>query len=168
MSQQEHDVSEELEKELEAFLRDGGTLAMLRNISSDSLEQLYSLAFNQYQAGKWEDAHKIFQSLCMLDHYDVRFFLGLGACRQSMGQLEQALQSFSYGALIDINDPRFPFHAGECHLQLGDLDVAESGFYSAQALAAALPGHSVLAERAGAMLEAVLARKDQHNESDSV
>ncbi|MGE7956985.1 SycD/LcrH family type III secretion system chaperone [Pseudomonas sp. NPDC089530] len=168
MSQQEHDVSEEYEKELEAFLRDGGTLAMLKNISSDSLEQLYSLAFNQYQAGKWDDAHKIFQSLCMLDHYDVRFFLGLGACRQAMGQFEQALQSFSYGALIDINEPRFPFHAGECHLQLGDLDGAESGFYSAQALAAAQPAHSVLAERAGAMLEAVLARKDQHHESDSV
>jgi hypothetical protein len=78
------------------------------------------------------------------------------------------LQSFSYGALIDINEPRFPFHSGECHLQLGDLDGAESGFYSAQALAAAQPAHSVLAERAGAMLEAVLARKDQHNEFDNV
>ena len=38
--------------------------------------------------------------------------------------------------MMDINEPRFPFHAAECHLQLGDLDGAESGFYSARALAA--------------------------------
>ncbi|GLX89428.1 MULTISPECIES: SycD/LcrH family type III secretion system chaperone [Pseudomonas] len=155
------------EQEMEAFLRDGGTLAMLRDVSADSLEQLYSLAFNDYQAGKWETAHKVFQALCMLDHYDVRFFLGLGACRQSMGQFEQAVQSYSYGAVIDVNEPRFPFHAAECHLQLGDLDGAESGFYSARALATAHPEHAALAERAGALLEAVLIRKDQQHDSNS-
>ncbi|MBK4512842.1 SycD/LcrH family type III secretion system chaperone PcrH, partial [Enterobacter hormaechei] len=101
------------------------------------------------------------QALCMLDHYDARYFLGLGACRQSLGLYEQALQSYSYGALMDINEPRFPFHAAECHLQLGDLDGAESGFYSARALAAAQPAHEALAARAGAMLEAVTARKDR-------
>lgn len=56
---------------------------MLRGLSEDTLEQLYALGFNQYQAGKWDDAQKIFQALCMLDHYDARYFLGLGACRQS-------------------------------------------------------------------------------------
>ncbi len=81
---------------------------MLRGLSEDTLEQLYALGFNQYQAGKWDDAQKIFQALCMLDHYDARYFLGLGACRQSLGLYEQALQSYSYGALMDINEPRFP------------------------------------------------------------
>ena len=86
-----------------------------------------------------------------------------------MGQFELALQSYSYGAVIDVNEPRFPFHAAECHLQLGDLDGAESGFYSARAraLAAAQPAHAALAERAGALLEAVLIRKDQHHDSIS-
>ena len=45
---------------------------MLRGLSEDTLEQLYALGFNQYQAGKWDDAQKIFQALCMLDHYDAR------------------------------------------------------------------------------------------------
>ncbi|HHM8495586.1 TPA: SycD/LcrH family type III secretion system chaperone PcrH [Pseudomonas aeruginosa] len=167
MNQQATPSDTDQQQALEAFLRDGGTLAMLRGLSEDTLEQLYALGFNQYQAGKWDDAQKIFQALCMLDHYDARYFLGLGACRQSLGLYEQALQSYSYGALMDINEPRFPFHAAECYLQLGDLDGAESGFYSARALAAAQPAHEALAARAGAMLEAVTARKDRTYESDN-
>lgn len=114
MNQQATPSDTDQQQALEAFLRDGGTLAMLRGLSEDTLEQLYALGFNQYQAGKWDDAQKIFQALCMLDHYDARYFLGLGACRQSLGLYEQALQSYSYGALMDINEPRFPFHAAEC------------------------------------------------------
>lgn len=102
----------------------------------------------------------------MLDHYDARYFLGLGACRQSLGLYEQALQSYSYGALMDINEPRFPFHAAECHLQLGDLDGAE-WLLLGPGLAAAQPAHEALAARAGAMLEAVTARKDRTYESDN-
>lgn len=83
MNQQATPSDTDQQQALEAFLRDGGTLAMLRGLSEDTLEQLYALGFNQYQAGKWDDAQKIFQALCMLDHYDARYFLGLGACRQS-------------------------------------------------------------------------------------
>jgi len=166
MSSQHTATAEDSERELEAFLSDGGTLAMLRDISSDQLEQLYSLGFNQYQAGKWEEAHKVFQFLCVLDHYDARFFLGLGACRQSMGRFEEAVQSYSYGTLLDINEPRFPFHAAECHVQMGNLAAAESGFYMAQTLAVQAE-HAVLGQRAKEMLETVVAKMERNNESDN-
>ncbi|MGC3292931.1 CesD/SycD/LcrH family type III secretion system chaperone, partial [Pseudomonas aeruginosa] len=71
------------------------------------------------------------------------------------------------GALMDINEPRFPFHAAECHLQLGELDGAESGFYSARALAPAQPAHVALAARAGASFESETASKYRAYESDN-
>lgn len=154
------------EQALEAFMQDGGTLAMLNEVSSDTLEQLYALGFSQYDAGKYDEAHKIFQALCVLDHYDPRFFLGLGACRQALGQHQLAIDSYSYGAMMDLNEPRFPFHAAECLLQMGDLDGAESGFHSAQLIAAARPELAELASRAGTMLEAVKAKKDMEHESN--
>lgn len=161
-----HD-QEQIDQALEAFIKDGGTLAMLNDVSSDTLEQLYALGFNHYGAGKHEEAHKIFQALCVLDHYDPRFFLGLGACRQAMGQFRQAIDSYSYGAMMDLNEPRFPFHAAECLLALGELDGAESGFYSAQLIAAARPALADLAARADIMLEAVKARRDMEDESSN-
>lgn len=162
----QHTATADSERELEVFLNDGGTLAMLRDISGDQLEQLYSLGFNQYQSGKWEEAHKVFQSLCVLNHYDPRFFLGLGACRQSMGRFEEAVQSYSYGTLLDINEPRFPFHAAECHVQMGNLAAAESGFYMAQTLAVQAE-HVVLGVRAKEMLETVVAKMERNNEHDN-
>ncbi len=151
--------SDELSNELAHFLRDGGTFGMLNNISAESLEQLYALAFARHQAGKWDEAHKLFQLLCILDHYDGRFYLGLGACRQSLGQWQQAADSYSYGALLDNTDPRFPFYAAECHLQLGALDAAESGFYTAAALAEPRPEYADLAARAHVMQDAVILKK---------
>ncbi|MDF5955005.1 SycD/LcrH family type III secretion system chaperone [Pseudomonas aeruginosa] len=167
MNQQATPSDTDQQQALEAFLRDGGTLAMLRGLSEDTLEQLYALGFNQYQAGKWDDAQKIFQALCMLDHYDARYFLGLGACRQSLGLYGAGPAELQLRRADGHQRAALPFHAAECHLQLGDLDGAESGFYSARALAAAQPAHEALAARAGAMLEAVTARKDRTYESDN-
>lgn len=163
----EHDMTQVDEQAVEAFLQDGGTLAMLNEVSSDTLEQLYTLGFNQYRAGKYDEAHKIFQALCVLDHYEARFFLGLGACRQALGQFQLAIDSYSYGAMMDLQEPRFPFHAAECLLQMGELEGAESGFHSAQLLVAAKPDLAELATRAGIMLEAVKAKKDMQNASDN-
>ncbi|CAJ1878787.1 hypothetical protein PEKONANI_03293 [Aeromonas jandaei] len=163
---QEKNIDAELEHALESFLEDGGTLAMLRNISNDTLEQMYALGFSQYHSGKYDDAQKIFQVLCVLDHYESRFFLGLGACRQALGLYQQAIDSYSYGAMMDLQEPRFPFHAAECLLHLGELDKAESGFHSAQLLAAGKPQHAVLADNASTMLEAVKVRKDIQDESN--
>ncbi|MGY3852637.1 SycD/LcrH family type III secretion system chaperone [Aeromonas aquatilis] len=154
------------EKALEAFIEEGGTLAMLNQVSSDTLEQLYTFGFNQYDAGKYDEAHKIFQTLCVLDHYEARFFLGLGACRQALGQHQLAIDSYSYGAIMDLNEPRFPFHAAECLLQMGELEGAESGFHSAQLIAAAKPELAALAARAGVMLEVIKTQKDMEHESN--
>ncbi len=145
--------------ELEQFLQDGGTLGMLNDISPDMLEQLYALAYEQYQAGKWQEAQKLFQMLCILDHYDARFYLGLGACRQANGEWEQAIQSYSYGALLDMKDARFPFYAAECHLHMDALDAAESGFQAAQALGREQASCTDLVARAGIMQEAVVLKR---------
>ncbi|WP_418382032.1 hypothetical protein [Yersinia enterocolitica] len=48
--QQETTDTQEYQLAMESFLKGGGTIAMLNEISSDTLEQLYSLAFNQYQS----------------------------------------------------------------------------------------------------------------------
>lgn len=149
------DTQQEIDAALESFLNEGGTFAMLKGIAAQELEQLYSMGFGLYQSGKLEEAQTVFKGLCVLNHYDSRFFLGLGACRQALQDYDLAIQSYVYGALVDIKEPRFPFHAAECHLQTGDLIAAESGFYSAQALALACPGQADLAARAALMLEHV-------------
>ena len=143
------------EDELLSFIEDGGTMAMLRNIPDDAVEQMYAVAFNYFESAKYEQAHKIFQLLCTLDHYQVRFFMGLGACRQELQQYELAIDAYSFVTLIDVNEPRAPFHAAECYLSLGNMKAAESGFYAANHFGKTQPAYSELAQRASAMLEEI-------------
>ncbi|EGQ8136479.1 SycD/LcrH family type III secretion system chaperone VcrH [Vibrio parahaemolyticus] len=142
-------------EELLSFLEEGGTLKMLHDVSADTIEHIYAVGYNFFQSGKIEQAAKVFQLLSMLDHYQARFFIGLGAARQELGEYLQAIDAYSYAALVDINDPRPPFHSAECHLKLEQLTEAESGFYSAKEMSASKSQYADLHQRAGIMLEAV-------------
>ncbi|EMF9030715.1 TPA: CesD/SycD/LcrH family type III secretion system chaperone [Vibrio parahaemolyticus] len=149
------DPSQMQAEELLSFLEEGGTLKMLHNVSADTIEHIYAVGYNFFQSGKIEQAAKVFQLLSMLDHYQARFFIGLGAARQELGEYLQAIDAYSYAALVDINDPRPPFHSAECHLKLEQLTEAESGFYSAKEMSAGKSQYADLHQRAGIMLEAV-------------
>ncbi|EGR0921151.1 CesD/SycD/LcrH family type III secretion system chaperone [Vibrio parahaemolyticus] len=149
------DPSQMQAEELLSFLEEGGTLKMLHDVSADTIEHIYAVGYNFFQSGKIEQAAKVFQLLSMLDHYQARFFIGLGAARQELGEYLQAIDAFSYAALVDINDPRPPFHSAECHLKLEQLTEAESGFYSAKEMSAGKSQYADLHQRAGIMLEAV-------------
>ncbi|HCH5666521.1 TPA: SycD/LcrH family type III secretion system chaperone VcrH [Vibrio parahaemolyticus] len=149
------DPSQMQAEELLSFLEEGGTLKMLHDVSADTIEHIYAVGYNFFQSGKIEQAAKVFQLLSMLDHYQARFFIGLGAARQELGEYLQAIDAYSYAALVDINDPRPPFHSAECHLKLEQLTEAESGFYSAKEMSAGKSQYAGLHQRAGIMLEAV-------------
>lgn len=153
-----------IENAINDFLVDGGTLAMLKSISVDDLEQIYLLAYNLYQSEKHEDAQSLFQLLCILDHYDARFFLGLGACRQAMGLYSQALETYSYASLISVSDPRFPFHAAECLLKMNEFKSAEQGFITAKLLAGTNSVYENLVSRTNLMLEAINLRLELRDE----
>ncbi|HGS5289922.1 TPA: SycD/LcrH family type III secretion system chaperone VcrH [Vibrio parahaemolyticus] len=149
------DPSQMQAEELLSFLEEGGTLKMLHDVSADTIEHIYAVGYNFFQSGKIEQAAKVFQLLSILDHYQARFFIGLGAARQELGEYLQAIDAYSYAALVDINDPRPPFHSAECHLKLEQLTEAESGFYSAKEMSAGKSQYADLHQRAGIMLEAV-------------
>lgn len=154
------DPSQMQAEELLSFLEEGGTLKMLHDVSQDTIEHIYAVGYNFFQSGKIEQAAKVFQLLSMLDHYQARFFIGLGAARQELGEYLQAIDAYSYAALVDVNDPRPPFHSAECHLKLEQLTEAESGFYSAKEMSAGKSQYTDLHERAGIMLEAVRNKKE--------
>jgi type III secretion system low calcium response chaperone LcrH/SycD len=149
------DPSEMQAEELLSFIEDGGTVKMLHDVSADTIEHIYAVGYNFFQSGKIDQAAKVFQLLSLLDHYQARFFIGLGAARQELGEYLQAIDAYSYAALVDVNDPRPPFHSAECHLKLEQLTEAESGFYSAKEMSAGKSNYADLHKRAGIMLEAV-------------
>lgn len=150
--------------EIFAGLEKGATIGDVAGLSAEALEAGYGLAYNLYSAGNYADAEKLFSALCIYDHTDVRFWMGLGGCRQAKDNLAGAIDAYNMASIAcALNDPAPAVHAGLCYLKLGDQENAAALFDAA--LEFGKPDDSVhqgYRDRAKALLD--LIRKGEGNE----
>jgi type III secretion system low calcium response chaperone LcrH/SycD len=152
---------EELQELVETFFETGATFKDLRGLTDETMEAIYSVAYNLYQNGKFEDALKIFQFLCFYDHYNKKYYMGLGACRQMLKQYAEAIDTFTYASILDSSDPTPPLYAADCHLALGNLEAAESGFYAAHEWSGTKEEYKEIKERAKSMLDLIQKKTEE-------
>lgn len=122
---------EKIDTMLADYFGRGGTFKELKNLSDDSMEAIYSVAFNLYQGGRYQEAKKIFQFLCFYDHYQKKYFLGLGACQMMEQDYETAIELFSFASALDTDDPRAMLYIGDCNMALGKPAAAKIAFETA-------------------------------------
>ena len=132
METQDLDWSQEKVDDLLAdYFSRGGTFKELKNLSDDSMEAIYSVAFNLYQGGRYDEAKKVFQFLCFYDHYNKKYFLGLGACQMMQQDFETAVELFSFASALDTDDPRAMLYIGDCHMAMGKPAAAKVAYETA-------------------------------------
>lgn len=144
-----------LGKLVEEALERGLSLHHTRQLDSVQLAGLYQIAYTLYQQGKASQAQTLFRFLCLYDHLEVRHWLGLGACQQTLGEHQAAIAAYSRAALLAPDDPNLPFYAGCCYQALGQHQEALAAFRATQALAGEQPQYRTLTERAKLLHRAV-------------
>ena len=144
---------EPVEEMLMDFFGQGGTFKDLKNMSDDAMEAIYSVAYNLYQGGKYEEAQKVFQFLCFYDHFNRKYFMGLGACQQMMKDYGNAIEIFSFATILDSDDPKPMLYIGDCHLAMGGNDEARQAYETAIEWAGENEDFIEDKERAQSMLE---------------
>jgi type III secretion system low calcium response chaperone LcrH/SycD len=125
------ETPEEWQNFYEKFGANGRTFQDLTQLTPQSMEVIYMVAFNQYNAGKYDEAEKIFQLLSVLNHFDRRHWTGLGASRENQGKYEEAVKAYGFLAVLDMHDPQPPLLAAKCFLALGRTTDAESALHAA-------------------------------------
>jgi type III secretion system low calcium response chaperone LcrH/SycD len=130
----------------------GGTLADAKGIPEKQVEGLYALAYQVYQAGDYARAEAVFATLCLLNHLEKRFWLGLGGARQQLGKHAEAAQAFGMAAMQDLLDPVPPLHAGMCFLAMKDKENAANAFRQAVISAGDRPEQAACKGQGQAML----------------
>ena len=105
---------------------EGATIKELRGISNNELEAVYSLAFNYYRSGKFDEAEKLFNFLALFDHLNQKYWIGVGAVRQVKKDFSGAVQAYGYASFLDLANPKPQLHAAECFLAMGDKRNAAS------------------------------------------
>jgi type III secretion system low calcium response chaperone LcrH/SycD len=113
-------------------LSKGATVSDIAGLSGNALEAGYGLAYNLYNAGNYADAEKLFAALCIYNHQDTRFWMGLGGSRQAGGNLEGAIDAYNMASIASaLSDPAPSVHAGLCYLKQGDTENAAALFDAA-------------------------------------
>ncbi len=117
---------EMIEEAAKKIAGDMSTVRELKGITDAEMEAVYSLGFNFYQTGNIENAEKVFKFLVLFDHFNAKYWIGMGAVLQVKKQYDGAVTAYAYASFLDIHDPKPQFHAAECYLAKGDRANAAS------------------------------------------
>ncbi len=110
--------------EMVTLLAGGGTLGDLRGLTEGHYEAIYSAGYAQYNAGRYEQAEKVFQFLTINNPYDRRFPMALGSVKQVKGDYREAIGYYGMASVLDMMDPIPLFHSAECLAALGQVNDA--------------------------------------------
>ncbi|MGI9228472.1 MAG: tetratricopeptide repeat protein [Gammaproteobacteria bacterium] len=123
------DTDQTLQKLLDecvGILDGHATLGEARQIPKQALEGLYRLAHQRYGQGKFGDAEKVFELLCLYDHIEAKHWCGLGYARQQLKDYGGAIAALSYARTIAKEpDPQLYFNFATCLLMMGENDAAK-------------------------------------------
>ena len=114
-----------------AYLAQGGTLKTLRNIDEPQLDTVYSVAYSRFNSGHYEDALMMFRHLCLLDHTQYAYFLGLGLAQFELSQFNRAAATLTHAAKLDRSNPEALLIAGKCFVELKRWPLADSALAEA-------------------------------------
>ncbi|HRD55390.1 MAG TPA: SycD/LcrH family type III secretion system chaperone [Parachlamydiaceae bacterium] len=90
----------------------------------DFFESVYVIAYNLFQAGKYEEATGILRLLVFFDPKNAAFSMALASSLHKQKEYMEAIQSYIATTLLDKATP-FPFfHASDCFLKENNLPGA--------------------------------------------
>lgn len=110
----------------------------------DSLSALYTMAYEFYRKGRYEDAKDFFQLLALTDSFERKNWVGLGACNQMLKEYQAAVGCYAMAALQDPSDPYAHFHAADCYFHMGNHPQAKDALDSAIEAANVNQSHDAL------------------------
>lgn len=102
----------------------GTTIRALKGLSDEEMEAIYAIGYSHFQAGKFEEAEKLFKALLLLDHLEKKYWFAFGGVREAQRDFKSALHAYQTCAFLDIDNPKPQYHCAVCHLALGDKENA--------------------------------------------
>lgn len=140
---------------LDKFTSNGRTFRDFTQLTPESMEVIYMVAYNHYNSGKYDESEKVFRLLAMLNHFERKYWKGLAASREALKKYEEALQAYGYLGIMDMYDPYPPLQAARCFVALGKLPEAEASLRAAVFNSTDKPEHAALHQQATGLLEMV-------------
>lgn len=156
------DSPEDWKNFFEKFGANGRTYQDFTQLTPQSMEVIYMIGYNQYNAAKYDEAERIFQLLAMLNHFDRRHWTGLAASRELQKKYDEAIKAYGYLAMLDLEDPLPPLMMAKCFLGAGKVKDAEGALHACVFVSRKKPQHAEIVKQAEDLLE-LLSQNDDAN-----
>lgn len=140
-------------------LNSGGSFDSFKKVDESTINGVYAIGYQYYQSGRYEEAMRLFQWLCLYEHTNVRYFKALASAQFMLKEYKHAVALYSFCYVLDKDNPEYPYQSGLCHLAMGNLDEAESGFYAATLWGGDEASSSEIKTKASSMLTLVKRKK---------
>lgn len=124
-------------------------------LGDDTMEAIYSQAYNLYNQGRYKESSYIFRLLMLLDYMTAKYILGLAACMHRMKDYKNAANIYLLCGTIDATNPLPHFHAADCYIQLEVPTLAIFSLGLAISAAGDQPQYAIVKERASLMRAAL-------------
>ncbi len=122
-------------------------------VSNEQFEALYTVAYNTYTAGKYQDAASFFGILMSINPVDVRVYIGFAASLQMQKDYENAALFYQWACGVDQQDPTPMYHSAECYMALNDIPGAKSALtYTLKRIDASNHDYSAMRNKVEVML----------------
>ena len=115
-------------------LEKGATVAQLKGVAQDELEEHYAVGYDLCQQQAWDEALPVFLNLLAHDPRDARFAFAAGMCFQQLGEPAAAAIAYTQALLLDPSDAASAFRAGETCVAVGQPEQAAAMFTLAMQL----------------------------------
>lgn len=147
------DSPEDWKNFFEKFGANGRTYQDFTSLTPESMEVIYMIGYNQYNAAKYDEAERIFQLLAVLNHFDRRYWTGLAASRELQKKYDEAIKAYGFLAMLDLEDPQPPLLMARCFLGHGKVKDAEGALQACIFIGGKKPQHAAIVQQAEDLLE---------------
>lgn len=124
-------------------------------LDEDTIEQLYAYGHQLFSTQKYQDSAKVFQVLYLLDPFDARFALGIGASFQMAKNYENAIGWYLALAIMDQETPLPFYYISDCFLKLDQLEASRGALVQTIDRCGDIPQYASLKTRANMMFESL-------------
>lgn len=144
-----------LKEVLESALKKGIMPKTAMKIDDQTMEAVYTQAYNLYNQGKYKEASYLFRFLMLLDFTTPKYILGLAACAHRQKEYTNAANLYLLCAALDPKNPLPHFHSADCYIQLNAPAIASFSLGMAIRAAGDQAQYAIIKERAMLMQKAL-------------
>lgn len=109
---------------LTEVIENGKPLKDALKYTPEMLEELYTIAQQNYSSGNYHDAYILFCILISLDDRVPKYHMGAGACCHMQKKFKEALVHYKACGDLSFGDPLPHYHSTDCFIQLGETPAA--------------------------------------------